>query len=114
MPSCLDKASFGGDLACPGGLRGYAALSQFTGRSRAYSFRFEPSPFYVKEKPVLCTGFSFGVPGRVRTSGLRSRSPTLYPAELRAHLNLPAHFCRQFLIIYAFFKSVKSFLQHFR
>ena len=26
-----------------------------------------------------------GVPGRIRTSGLRSRSPALYPAELRVH-----------------------------
>ena len=27
-----------------------------------------------------------GVPGRIRTSGLWSRSPTLYPAELRVHI----------------------------
>lgn len=26
-----------------------------------------------------------GTPGRIRTCGLRIRSPTLYPAELRAH-----------------------------
>ena len=29
-----------------------------------------------------------GVPGRIRTSGLRSRSPALYPAELRVHILL--------------------------
>ena len=26
-----------------------------------------------------------GTPGRIRTCGLRIRSPALYPAELRAH-----------------------------
>ena len=29
-----------------------------------------------------------GTPGRIRTCDLRIRSPTLYPAELRAHLKL--------------------------
>lgn len=28
---------------------------------------------------------AYGVPGRIRTSDLRSRSPALYPAELRVH-----------------------------
>ena len=33
---------------------------------------------------VLTLDFSSGAPGRSRTCGLRIRSPTLYPAELRA------------------------------
>ncbi len=30
--------------------------------------------------------FYFGAPGRIRTCGLRIRSPLLYPTELQAHL----------------------------
>ena len=30
----------------------------------------------------------FGTPGAIRTHGLWSRSPTLYPAELRAHISV--------------------------
>ena len=35
----------------------------------------------------------FGVPGRIRTSALWSRSPTLFPAELQAHI-IFIHFSR--------------------
>ena len=40
-------------------------------------------------KPVLRRGqlALHGAPGRARTCGLRIRSPTLYPAELRAQMN---------------------------
>ena len=31
--------------------------------------------------------FFSGTPGPIRTGGLRIRSPALYPAELRAHVN---------------------------
>ena len=43
------------------------------------------------KRPVLLrrTGL-FGTPDAIRTHGLRSRSPTLYPAELRAHIQLRA------------------------
>ena len=30
--------------------------------------------------------YNDGTPGRIRTCGLRIRSPALYPTELRAHL----------------------------
>ena len=33
-----------------------------------------------------CQHAMFGTPGRIRTCDLRIRSPTLYPAELRAHI----------------------------
>ena len=36
----------------------------------------------------LSAVLSFGTPGAIRTHGLQSRSLTLYPAELRAHVHL--------------------------
>ena len=46
--------------------------------------------------PRFCAVFSvlhlssthFGMPDWIRTSGLQSRSLTLYPTELRAHIEL--------------------------
>lgn len=32
-----------------------------------------------------------GVPGAIRTHGLRIRNPTLYPAELREHKTILTH-----------------------
>ena len=37
------------------------------------------------------------VPERIRTSGLRLRKPTLYPAELRGRCDLDTEFCKQVL-----------------
>lgn len=42
----------------------------------------EKPPFHC-EKTV-----SIGTPGAIRTHGLQSRSLTLYPTELRAHVHL--------------------------
>ena len=40
----------------------------------------------IKEKaPAVRILFAYGVPKRIRTFGLQSRSLTLYPAELWAH-----------------------------
>jgi hypothetical protein len=36
-------------------------------------------------RPGTCSNADGGAPGPTRTDGLRIRSPTLYPAELRAH-----------------------------
>ena len=41
--------------------------------------------FKKKEKPSQEGLFFYGTPDAIRTHGLWSRSPTLYPAELRAH-----------------------------
>lgn len=45
---------------------------------------------YKKQKnkapKTQCFRGFYGVPGRIRTSGLQSRSLTLYPAELQAHM----------------------------
>ena len=42
---------------------------------------------YIKTPiPKRFWGF-FGAPETIRTSGLRFRKPTLYPAELRAHVS---------------------------
>ena len=42
----------------------------------------------VKKKPLVSTkqAVLHGTPGAIRTHGLWSRSPTLYPAELRAQM----------------------------
>ena len=48
--------------------------------------RGEPPPVAENKKeehPARCS--SFGTPGWIRTSGLQSRSLSLYPTELRAH-----------------------------
>jgi hypothetical protein len=37
-----------------------------------------------------CDGEPCGMPDWIRTSGLWSRSPTLYPTELRAHISFNA------------------------
>ena len=43
----------------------------------------------IKEKaPAVRILFAYGVPKRIRTFGLQSRSLTLYPAELWAHAAL--------------------------
>ena len=43
--------------------------------------------FFVSVKvAVLQYSDLFGAAGGIRTSGLWSRSPTLYPAELRPHI----------------------------
>ena len=46
------------------------------------------STCFEKEKPLKSFDFNgfFRVPDWIRTSGLQSRSLTLYPAELRVHI----------------------------
>jgi hypothetical protein len=46
------------------------------------------SPDFSHIKTVSNISFEtiFGMPDWIRTSGLWSRSPTLYPTELRAHI----------------------------
>lgn len=41
-----------------------------------------------KKAPAVQILFAYGVPKRIRTFGLQSRSLTLYPAELWAHAAL--------------------------
>ena len=43
---------------------------------------------YLWEVTLGVQSFSFGTPDWIRTSDLQSRSLTLYPTELRAHMNL--------------------------
>ncbi len=47
----------------------------------------------IKVPKTLIYRDFFGVPGRIRTSDLWSRSPTLFPAELQAHI-IFIHFSR--------------------
>lgn len=39
-----------------------------------------------KKAPAVQILFAYGVPKRIRTFGLQSRSLTLYPNELQAHI----------------------------
>ena len=39
-----------------------------------------------------CIQLSFGMPDAIRTHGLQSRSLTLYPTELRAHIDLELNY----------------------
>ena len=50
-------------------------------------------------------GSKTGAPGRIRTCGLWLRRPTLYPAELRAHLNVGADQSRWNMSSRATFRS---------
>ncbi len=49
----------------------------------------------------------YGMPDAIRTHGLWSRSPTLYPSELRAHM-CGRRLCRLLFILFFYFSFISS------
>ncbi len=57
----------------------------YTGDIKYINNYMKESKHNVEESKMVPGENFVGTPGRIRTCGLRIRSPLLYPAELQAH-----------------------------
>lgn len=64
---------------------------------------------YQSKNPTKKWGFYFGELGKIRTCDLWLRKPTLYPAELRVHINV---FINVAIYEYVIFVTRRCFRRH--